>query len=56
MNRILTAAKAWAALIGAVLTAVVANTTPDTDAYHWLTIALAVATAIATWVVPNSDG
>lgn len=53
MNTILATAKAWAALIGSVLTALVATLTPDSPAYQWLTYALAVVTALATYAVPN---
>jgi len=45
-------AKAYAALIGAVLTAVVG--TMDA-APQWLTVAVAVCTAVATYTVPNFD-
>lgn len=46
--------KAWAALVGSVLTALSATTDvlPD-QAKPWVAIALAVCTAVATWVIPN---
>ena len=51
MNKhLLDNAKAYAALIGSVLTAVLAT---STDAPQWLAIVAAVCTAIATWAVPN---
>lgn len=52
MNHVLTNAKAYAALAGAVLTAVIAG---SDSAPSWLTIAAAVATAIATWSIPNAE-
>lgn len=47
---ILANAKAYAALLGAVLTAIIAG---DPNAPTWLTVAVAVCTAVATWAVPN---
>lgn len=53
-EKILTTAKAWVALIGAVVTALLATVGPDDDLFTWLTYAAAVCTAIATYVVPNA--
>lgn len=55
LDRILPAAKAYAALLGAVLTAVVGTLTPDDPGYRVLTIVLAVLTAVAVYGVPNVD-
>lgn len=46
--------KAWAALVGSILTALSAST--DVLPYNWkpwVALVLAIATAIATWAVPN---
>lgn len=55
MNTFLATAKTWAALAGAILTALVGSLTPDDPGYRALTIALAVVTAIAVYRVPNRD-
>lgn len=55
MNTFLATAKTWAALAGAILTALVGSLTPDDPGYRALTIALAVVTAIAVYRVPNWD-
>ena len=55
MNKILPAAKAWAALLGAVLTALVGTLTPDDVGYRALTALLAVVTAVAVYRIPNAD-
>lgn len=55
MTNILATAKAWAALVGAVLTALVGTLTPDDAGYRTLTVVLAVVTAIAVYGVPNKD-
>lgn len=55
MTNILATAKAWAALVGAILTALVGTLTPDDAGYRALTIALAVVTAVAVYGVPNKD-
>lgn len=46
--------KAWAALVGSILTALSATTgvIPD-KAQPYVAVALAIATAITTWAVPN---
>jgi anaerobic C4-dicarboxylate transporter len=54
-SHVLQSAKAYAALIGAVLTALVGTLTPDDPAYRVLTIVLAVVTALAVYRVPNAD-
>lgn len=53
MTTILATAKAWAALVGAIITALVGTLTPDDPGYRVLTIVLAVVTAIATYRIPN---
>jgi len=55
LDKILPAAKAWAALVGAVLTALVGTLTPDDAGYRVLTGALAVVTALAVYRVSNAD-
>lgn len=54
-TNVLTAAKAYAALVGAVLTALVGTLTPDDPAYRVLTIVLAVVTAVAVYQTPNAN-
>ena len=51
----LDAAKAYVALIGAICTALLGIYGPDTTVGQWLTVIVAVATAIATYSVPNRD-
>lgn len=47
-------AKMYAALIGSVLTALAGTTgVLPADAKPWVSLALAVVTAVATWAVPN---
>jgi len=55
MDRIQPYLKAYAALIGAVCTALLGVYGPDSETGHWLTVIVAVATAAATWAVPNLD-
>lgn len=55
LDRILPAAKAWAALVGAILTAIVGTLTPDDAGYRVLTVVLAVATALAVYRTPNAE-
>lgn len=52
---VLRSAKAYAALIGAVATALLSVYGPDTEVGHWLTVAVAVCTAVGTYAVPNLD-
>lgn len=54
-EKILATAKAWAALAGAILTAVVGTLSPDDAGYKALTLALAVVTAVAVYRIPNAD-
>jgi hypothetical protein len=55
LNHVLEKAKAYAALVGAVLTALsgVTGVVPD-GAKPYVTLALAVLTAIATFQIPNA--
>lgn len=55
MNTILATAKTWAALVGALLTALIGSLTPEDPGYRALTIALALVTAFAVWRIPNVD-
>lgn len=51
--KLLTAAKAYAALAGAIITALLSSQSPDSTLFTILTVAAAVATAVATYSVPN---
>lgn len=53
VNHVLTRAKAYAALIGGILTVVATQLPVGSDAQKWLGVALAVCTAVATFAVPN---
>lgn len=53
-DHILTRAKAYAALVGAVLTAVLGTVPPHTQLWTVLTVASAILTAVATYAVPNA--
>ena len=55
LDKILPTAKAWAALVGAILTALVGTLTPDDAGYKALTVVLAVVTALAVYRVPNAE-
>lgn len=46
-------AKAYAALIGSIVTALLAVYGPDTKVGQVLTVVAVIATAIGTWAVPN---
>lgn len=47
-------AKMYAALIGSVLTALAGTTgVLPADAKPWVSLALAIVTAVATWALPN---
>lgn len=48
-------AKAYAALVGAIATALLSVYGPDTAVGRWLTVAAVVATAVGTWAVPNAS-
>ena len=52
-DHFLTRAKAYAALIGSVLTALAATLPDDPTTQRWLGIAVAILTAVATFAVPN---
>lgn len=52
-DHILATAKAYAALIGAIITAILGTVPPHTAAWTILTVVAAVLTALATYVVPN---
>jgi CBS-domain-containing membrane protein len=52
-DHFLTKAKAYAALIGSVLTVLATQLPSDPDTQKWLGIALALCTAVATFAVPN---
>ena len=47
------AAKAYVALVGAIATALLGIYGPDTQVGQVLTVVVAIATAIATFAVPN---
>lgn len=49
----LEAAKAYVALVGTVATALLAVYGPETQVGHWLTVIAIVATAVATFAIPN---
>lgn len=52
-DHFLTRAKAYAALIGSVLTVLASQIPDDPTTQKWLGIALALCTAVATFTVPN---
>lgn len=47
--------KAYAALVGAIATALLGVYTADTTVGQWLTVIAVVTTAIVTWAIPNLD-
>ena len=53
-DHILARAKAYAALVGAIVTAILGTVPPHTTAWTVLTAVAAIATAVATYVVPNA--
>lgn len=53
MNNITEYAKFVVAIVGAGLTSALQFAAPDTNEFKWLTIALAVITAVAVFAVPN---
>lgn len=55
MDKLTPYLKAYAALIGAICTALLGVYGPDTQTGHWLTVVVAVVTAVATYAVPNLD-
>jgi len=54
MNKLAQKAKAIAALVGATATALLGVYGPDTQVGHILTIVVGVATAVATFAIPNA--
>jgi hypothetical protein len=54
LANVLANAKAYAALIGSVATALLGITAGNSQIGAVLTVVLAVCTAVATWTVPNS--
>ena len=55
MKNALRYSKAIAAFVGALSTALLGNYRPDTKAGHVLTLAVVVATVVATYRVPNAE-
>lgn len=53
-EHILASAKAYAALAGAIITAILGTVPPHTTAWTVLTLAAAITTAVATYAVPNT--
>lgn len=47
-------AKSYAALIGAIATALLGVYTADTEVGKILTVVSVIATAVVTWAVPNT--
>jgi hypothetical protein len=54
-DHILTRAKAYAALVGSVVTALLGVYTADTQVGKVLTVLAVIATAITTYAAPNKD-
>lgn len=52
-DHLLTRAKAYAALVGAVLTVLATTLPDDPTTQKWLGLVLALCTAVATFTVPN---
>lgn len=55
MTNALVYAKSIAALVGAIVTALLGVYGPDTEVGAVLTVVAAVATAVATYTVPNAE-
>lgn len=55
LDKILPAAKSWAALLGAIVTALLGTVGPDDTLGQVLTALAAVLTAVAVYRVPNAD-
>jgi len=53
---VLASAKAYVALIGAAVTAMLGLLGPDDTLFDTLTIVAAICTALATYTVPNRPG
>jgi hypothetical protein len=51
--KLLENAKAWVALVGVIVTALLGVVGPDDDLFKWLTGLAVVCTAIAVYEVPN---
>lgn len=47
--------KAYAALVGSIVTALLTIYGPDTEVGHWLSVIGVVATTVGTWAIPNLD-
>lgn len=55
MDKVTPYLKAYAALVGSIATALLAVYTADTETGRVLTVVSVIATAVATWAVPNLD-
>ena len=55
MTNVLPYLKAYAALVGAICTALLGVYTTDTKVGQVLTVLSVIATAVATYAVPNKD-
>lgn len=55
MKKALESAKAIASLVGAIVTALLGTQAPGSTTFTILTIVAAVATAVATYQVPNAE-
>lgn len=55
MNHVLTNAKAYASLVGAIATALLGVYAADTEIGKVLTVVSVIATAFVTWRVPNAE-
>lgn len=53
MNHFLVCAKAYAALVGSIVTGLLATVPPHTTVFTVLTFVAALATALVTFSVPN---
>jgi hypothetical protein len=51
--KLMETAKAWVALVGVIVTALLGTVAPDDDLFKWLTALAAICTAIAVYQVPN---
>lgn len=52
-DHFLTRAKAYAALLGSILTVIGSTLPPDPEVQKWLGLGLALCTAVATFTIPN---
>ena len=55
MNHVMANAKAYAALVGAICTGLLAVYASDTTVGQVLTVVAILCTALGTWAVPNAD-